>query len=77
MRERGSIMQDVTARSAKKTASQRKPRRATDDQIALHLCYRQIGISAVAAAARYQSGAKNPGSPPVSVELDKRGAAIG
>jgi hypothetical protein len=30
----------------------------------------------VAAAARYQSGARNPGHPPVVVELDERGAAI-
>lgn len=69
-------MNDVTAESAKKTSDQRKPRKSSDDSIALHLCYRQIGISAVAAAARYQSGAKNPAYPPVVVELDERGAAI-
>jgi hypothetical protein len=69
-------MQDTTAKSAKKTSNQRKPRKSADEQIALHLCYGQIGISAVAAAARYQSGAKNPGDPPATVKLDERGAAI-
>jgi hypothetical protein len=69
-------MQDTTAKSAKKTGNQRKPRKSADEQIALHLCYGQIGISAVAAAARYQSGAKNPGHPPATVKLDDRGAAI-
>jgi len=29
-------------------------------------CYRQIGISAVAAAARYQGGAKNPAYAPAA-----------
>ena len=53
-------MNDVTANSAKKTSDQRKPRKSSDESIALHLCYGQIGISAVAAAARYQGGAKNP-----------------
>jgi hypothetical protein len=67
-------MQDTTA---KKTVDQRKPRKSADEQIALHLCYRQIGISAVAAAARYQGGAKNPGYPPTTVKLDERGAAVG
>jgi hypothetical protein len=69
-------MQDVTAKSAKKTSNQRKPRKASDEQIALHLRYRQIGISAVAAAARYQSGAKNPGHASAAIRLDERGAAI-
>jgi hypothetical protein len=69
-------MQDMTAKSAKKTSNQRKPRKSADEQIALHLCYGQIGISAVAAAARYQSGAKNPGHPPATVKLDERGAAL-
>src|SRR5271155_6213516 len=75
-RERGSIMQDVTAKSAKTTSIQRKPRKSADEQIALHLCYRQIGISAVAAAARYQSGAKNPAQAPVANRLDERDTAV-
>jgi hypothetical protein len=75
-RERGSIMQNVSATSAKKASNLRKPRKTSEDQIALHLCYGQIGISAVAAAARYQSGAKNPGYPPATIELDERGAVV-
>jgi hypothetical protein len=74
---RGTKMQDVTAKSAKKTANnQRKPRKSADEQIALHLRYRQIGISAVAAAARYQGGAKNPSYAPATIKLDERGAAV-
>jgi hypothetical protein len=69
-------MQSVTAKSAENTSKQSKPNKSSDEQIALHLCYRQIGISAVAAAARYQSGAKNPGYPPAAVELDEHGAAV-
>ena len=75
-------MSDVAARSAKmannpKMANnQRKPRKCADAQTALDLRYGQIGISAVAAAARYQSGARNPGHPPVVVKLDERGAVI-
>lgn len=69
-------MQNLAAKSGKNTGKQRKARKSSDEQIALHLCYRQIGISAVAAAARYQSGAKNPGNPPVVVRLDEHGAAV-
>jgi hypothetical protein len=69
-------MPDVAARSASKTSNQRKPRKCSDAQAGLDLRYGEIGISAVAAAARYQSGARNPGHPPVIVELDERGAAI-
>jgi hypothetical protein len=69
-------MQDVTAKPAKKPANQRKARNSADEQIALHLRYRQIGISAVAAAARYQGGAKNPSYAPAPVKLDERGAAM-
>jgi hypothetical protein len=73
-------MQSLIAKLAKKTGSQRKPRTSSDQHTALHLCYGQIGISAVAAAARYQSGAKNPGKnqgkAPAMVKLDPRGAAV-
>ncbi len=58
--ERGSTMKDASAN----TASQ--PAKFSDQPIALHLCYGQIGISAVAAAARYQGGAKNPAYAPVA-----------
>jgi hypothetical protein len=40
------------------SASDRQPRPALD------ACYRQIGISAVAAAAKYQGSAKNPAYAP-------------
>ena len=69
-------MPDIAAGSAKKTNAQRMPRKCADPQTALDLRYGQIGISAVAAAARYQSGARNPGHPQVVVELDERGAAV-
>jgi len=69
-------MQEVTAKSANKISNQRKPRKSSDEQIALHLCYRQIGISAVAAAARYQSGAKNPAQAPAANRLDERDTAV-
>jgi hypothetical protein len=70
-------MQNVTAKPVKKTAAnQRKPRQSADEQTALHLRYRQIGISAVAAAARYQGSAKNPSYAPATVKLDERGAAM-
>jgi hypothetical protein len=69
-------MTDVTAKSAQKTTNQRKPRKSSDEHFALQLCYRQIRISAVAAAARYQSGAKNPAYAPPAIELDERGAAV-
>jgi hypothetical protein len=42
-----------------------RARRPADENIALDRCYRQIGISAVAAAARYQGAAKNPANAPV------------
>ena len=57
-RERGSIMKEAAAGSADKANQPRMPRKSSDEQIALHLCYGQIGISAVAAAARYQSSTK-------------------
>lgn len=39
---------------------------------ALDSCYGQIGISAVAAAARYQGGAKNPAYAPASSQWQDR-----
>jgi len=69
-------MSDVDTRSLTKTSHQRKPRKGPEAEIALDLSYGQIGIPAVAAAARYQSGARNPGHPPAVVQLDERGAAI-
>jgi hypothetical protein len=60
-------MKKVSAKSAKKAGGQRKPGKLSDQNTALQLCYGQIGISAVAAAVRYQGGAKNPAYAPVVV----------
>jgi len=65
-------MLDIAAGSAKKTNAQRKPRKCAEPHSALRCG--QIGISAVAVAARYQSGARNQRHPQVVVELDQRGA---
>ena len=54
-------MQPMRSVLANKTSSRRQPCKSSDQQVALHLRYAKIGIAAVAAAARYQSGAKNPG----------------
>ena len=52
-----STMFDIT------TGDRRKPCKSSKQQIALHLRYAKIGTPAVAAAARYQNCAKNPGLP--------------
>jgi hypothetical protein len=69
-------MHDVNAKPAK-NASQRKPHKGSNEQIALHLCYGQIGISAVAAAARYQGDSKNSAKNQDAVRSDEYAAAIG
>ena len=61
--KRGSSMKDVGAEMAKKAA-----RGPAEKKIALHRCYGQIGISAVAAAARYQGTAKNSAYAPVAIK---------
>jgi hypothetical protein len=68
-------MQDVTANLAKKTDNKTDkkaaPMLAEDRQVSggwnkLDHGFGQIGISAVAAAVRYQGGAKNPAYAPCS-----------
>jgi hypothetical protein len=68
-------MQDVTANLAKKTDNKTDekaaPMLAEDRQVSggwskLDHCFGQIGISAVAAAVRYQGSAKNPAYAPCS-----------
>lgn len=59
-------MQDAIAKAAESTGNKRKLH-PSSDEIALHLRYGRIGISAVAAAARYQGGAKNPAYAPVAI----------
>jgi hypothetical protein len=52
-------MKEVTAKTANKSAQNSKAGKAISETTALDH-YRQIGISAVAAAARYQGTAKDP-----------------
>jgi len=56
-------MEDVKIETAKDLA---KTGKSSAEPVALHLCYRTIGISAVAAAARYQGSAKNQAYAPVA-----------
>lgn len=65
-------MKDVTAQTAKKTSNQRELRRSSDEKVALQLGYGRIGISAVAAAARYQGDAKNSAYAPGALRADER-----
>jgi hypothetical protein len=63
----GFRMQDVIAEVAKKTAPMSADdRKVSDGTTALDNRYGRIGISAVAAAVRYQGGAKNPAYAPCS-----------
>lgn len=57
-------MPHVTAKTDEKTANQHKPRKSIAENNPLHLRYGRIGISAVAAAARYQGSARNPAYAP-------------
>lgn len=62
-------MQDVTAEIAEKNGQEeRAGRKSSNGNIALQLCYGQIGISAVAAAVRYQGDSKNPAYAPAVAE---------
>ncbi len=59
-------MQDVSAALAKKTTETKRKDRTFRGESALAGRYGQIGISAVAAAVRYQGSAKNPAYAPTS-----------
>lgn len=59
-------MTDVIAKKAKKTDG------SANEGTSLDCRYGQIGISAVAAAVRYQGAAKNPAYAPVAIRLDDR-----
>ena len=64
--KRGSKMEDVTAHRANNNA----PTKTADSRAEaarLAGCYGQIGISAVAAAVRYQGAIKNPAYAPAPV----------
>jgi hypothetical protein len=71
----GVEMKDASAATAKNTAKnttknttqdQRKLRKSIDENTALHRRYGQIGISAVAAAVRYQGSRKNAAYAPAA-----------
>jgi hypothetical protein len=68
----------MTAKTAKKTANKTDKStalvdpRLADHGTALDRRYGQIGISAVAAAARYQGGGKNPAYAPATNRWDER-----
>ncbi len=66
-------MKDASAATAKNTAqNKRKLRKSVDENTALHRRYGQIGISAVAAAVRYQGSSKNAAyAPAVSKGQDR------
>jgi len=59
-------MQDASAVKAKKTNQNRNARQSLDEHTALHRRYGRIGISAVAAAVRYQGSGKNSAYAPVT-----------
>jgi hypothetical protein len=63
-------MDDVAAKTAKKTTRKTDDAKLLYEKTALDRCYGKIGISAVAAAARYQGGAKNPAYAPVATKWD-------
>jgi hypothetical protein len=68
-------MTTATAEMAKKINQNNEPREIPGESLALDRCYRQIGISAVAAAVRYQGGSKNPAYAPVPLNWHDRGEA--
>jgi hypothetical protein len=66
-------MQDVTAEMAKKTTQKSdNTAKTSKERPALDRCYGQIGISAVAAAVRYQGSAKNSAYAPVPIRWNDR-----
>ena len=68
-------MKDVSADMTKKTKqNKRKVRQSLDENTALHRRYGQIGISAVAAAVRYQGSGKNSAYAPVAIKWQDHAA---
>ncbi len=67
------MMKDVTAETTEKTMQMSgKARKLSSESTALGRRYGQIGISAVAAAARYQGSAKNPAYAPAETKWHYR-----
>jgi hypothetical protein len=66
-------MTTKTAKKVKKTAEQTgKTSASANERTSLDCRYGKIGISAVAAAVRYQGTAKNPAYAPVAIKWDAR-----
>jgi hypothetical protein len=66
-------MTTETAKMANKTAEKTgKTASFAGERTSLDCRYGQIGISAVAAAVRYQGVAKNPAYAPVAIKWDAR-----
>jgi hypothetical protein len=65
-------MEDVKLENTKNVADHGT---GSAEIVALHLRYRKIGISAVAAAARYQGSAKNHAYAPATIGTDPDPAA--
>jgi len=69
-------MKDASAATAKNTSqNKRKSRKSVDETTALHRRYGQIGISAVAAAVRYQGSGKNAAYAPAASQRQDHAAA--
>ena len=70
----GFHMKDATAMLAKKKAAQKSDKASmpAHEMVSLDRRYGQIGISAVAAAVRYQGDAKNAAYAPVPAKWDER-----
>lgn len=58
---------EMAKKAGQKTQEQQTVSENGEQNTALHSRYRQIGISAVAAAVRYQGAAKNPAYAPASL----------
>jgi len=66
-------MTTLTAKKAKKTAGQAgRTSASANEKTSLDCRYGKIGISAVAAAVRYQGAAKNPAYAPAAIKWDPR-----
>jgi hypothetical protein len=67
-------MNDATSKKIKKSTKKSiSTPKQFEQSNSLARCYGEIGISAVAAAARYQGGAKNPAYAPVHTKWHDSG----
>jgi hypothetical protein len=73
MKKLAAKMAKKPAKAAQKTKAVGSTRKVTGDGLGLAHRYRQIGISAVAAAVRYQGVTKNPAYAPAQNAWYDRG----